>query len=385
MPVSDFSSVKLTHDLLTMLLKGVEVPSLEMVSKIINTYYLVKRQGMEDNSSQTSADETPPTPPNSPRVVVTPVVATTAIVAPPPPPAAKKTLKPLKPGRVTGGELIEARMGRHNYLSDLWYSAAGGVKGSMAARDHLIKELGPDITQWRKLYESKDSHTKKNAMLFSIKAWSSFTNELSENDAAECYKLLGESKGKIMDGEHGHTEGLEIFKEKFETIDRLRITARSTADPATIDKWAIFGAVLPPRRAGDLEHLIIVDTAADATDENTNFFAKDTSVLCFRFYKTMAKFGVQTYDLTKPDELPFCDAVDVERARVCLQSQPLGNMYKTSNFNLYFSRHNAKLCCNDFRHYYSTKFRTSERRVYLHMCKWLTHSVESDILGYSIE
>lgn len=380
------NQINKTHDLLRVLLLAKDMPTREMIKHVVDCYELAQRAEAASKKVDASTQTTraPALAPLVMPVIERPPAPMTPTPTPPPTPVAPPPLVVADVVPPVARRLMtreEAQRVKSPFKSDMWYLAAGGVEGSMKSRDSLIRNLpGGDVRRWREF--DAPSNAGRQSVAYHIRKWSSWTSELSEQDAIDASAVIGEVKSGVNNGVmRANATTDDMYREKFEKYEALRAKIRSGEKKPNF--WNLFLAVLPPRRTGDLEHFFIVAREADAPATG-NYYAKHENLLVFREYKTAAKYGEQRYFLTK-ESLPFCEQADIDLGKSMMEAMPIGHAPTSSNYTMVIKRANDNLNTNDARHWWSSKFRTADRKTYLALCVWLAHSPGEDVLGYSVD
>ena len=269
------------------------------------------------------------------------------------------------------------------FKSPEWFTARGGGEDQKTLKSHL--SAIDDVTQWKTWAQTATSAGGRRVRLQYIVAWHPFTIGLNETDAKEASSFLKEISDSIKKGETRlGTKTTGDYQGTFGDVERVRADIESGKMP--VSALNLFGGLLLPRR-NDPATLVIFDKISD-DDGKSNVFVKETETLIFRDYKTVVVYGPQVFPLGKHADLRIHSRASLDKAITFLKSFKNGEkFYKNSyaSFSTLSKRALGGNCINDFRHYFSSKFRVHpDPLVFRAVCDWLAHSPGTSVENYSV-
>ena len=291
--------------------------------------------------------------------------------------APKETMRPLHAARTSAVDVLTSRMRKHVYLSPEWYVAAGGPPRTMKSRDSAIRGLGEDLLKWREALAAAPTINKKTCIARYVKMWTPFTNGMTETDVIDATKHLhdlGEEAKKT-------TTGLKSAND-YEAIYAKIDAVRELKDK---NPTHVFGFILPPRRAGDLQFLEFCDTPDDIAKlpAKCNYYVKSTKLLVFKVFKTAGKHKEQRYNLAKPLHRILASAEQQAEAIALLDTMKPGEkLFVGKNVSVPFNRAFG-VTVSDIRHYYVTKIKAgASKAAKATLCDWLAHDATTSEVCY---
>ena len=337
-------------------------------------------------------DELPGVPPTDPPP---PPPAATATALQKPPPSIEEYLTRLHGEKGSSPSTLktEIGMGRSFSSSPSWREFVNGASSAAARanRARFVIRLvrgawmdleGADIAE---LQSISDEVAKQ------VTLGEKVTSSKKRPRPAAAAAAAADEAGGADEEQQPPMEEPQFLDMKKKVDDGASSLLQMPAD--AVSPLAIFGILLPARRL-DVLSIQIFDTGNDIPDDfSGNSFAKDSRRLVFGDYKTVARYGVQSYTLTAdgcPELSAFIPADRINKAGDALCARPAGPLFPQAtaikNPSVFFNRNLGMSVCT-LRHYWATwgvkEVLPKDRRAYLKLTNWMGHCPSTAIQIYA--